>query len=358
MGAMIVNVKITFGMIVLNGEPFLRYNLRSLYAFAHQIIVVEGACPSAATVATADGHSMDGTLEVLQDFKLREDPENKVVIVSASDEAYTSGFWPEKSEMSYAYAKRATGNYLWQVDSDEFYHEEQTKQLISILEKQKPDAVSFPSITFWGGVDYITDSFYLIRDNAREFHRLFAWGPGYVYTTHFVPTVVDERGVDLRRKTWLRARDLEKRNIFLHHYSLLFPQQVLNKVKYYKVRNRSAIDLWEQSVYRGLARPFRVHNVYVHISWLERFTGEHPGAIQAMMQDIKEKRIRIKLRDCQDVERLLSRRSYVLAVIILRASARVMARQPFNFLYRACASVGYKLKGFFRRTPIQVDLDI
>src|SRR3546814_12365174 len=30
--------RITFGMIVLNGEPFLRYNLRSLYPYAHQII--------------------------------------------------------------------------------------------------------------------------------------------------------------------------------------------------------------------------------------------------------------------------------------------------------------------------------
>ena len=35
---------ITFGMIVLNGEPFVRYNLRALYPFAHQIIVVEGVC--------------------------------------------------------------------------------------------------------------------------------------------------------------------------------------------------------------------------------------------------------------------------------------------------------------------------
>lgn len=35
--------RITFGMIVLNGEPFTRYNLRALYPFAHEIIVVEGA---------------------------------------------------------------------------------------------------------------------------------------------------------------------------------------------------------------------------------------------------------------------------------------------------------------------------
>ena len=61
--------RITFGMIVLNGEPFVRYNLRALYPFAHQIIVVEGAAPAAAGIATPEGHSIDGTLAALKQFK-------------------------------------------------------------------------------------------------------------------------------------------------------------------------------------------------------------------------------------------------------------------------------------------------
>jgi hypothetical protein len=47
--------KVTFGIIVLNGEPFTRYNLRALYPFAHEIIVVEEASPAAAHAATPDG---------------------------------------------------------------------------------------------------------------------------------------------------------------------------------------------------------------------------------------------------------------------------------------------------------------
>jgi hypothetical protein len=39
---------ITYGMIVLNGMPFLPYNLRTLYPFAGRIVVVEGAAPGAA----------------------------------------------------------------------------------------------------------------------------------------------------------------------------------------------------------------------------------------------------------------------------------------------------------------------
>ena len=108
--------RVTFGIIVLNGEPYTRYCLRALYPFAHEIIVVEGACPAAAAIATADGHSIDGTLEALYRFKEEEDVENKVHIVTRD------GFWEEKDESSRAYAERATGDYLWQIDIDEFYH--------------------------------------------------------------------------------------------------------------------------------------------------------------------------------------------------------------------------------------------
>jgi len=343
-GTMDKSLKITFGMIVLNGEPFLRYNLRSLYHFAHQIIVVEGACLSAASVATADGHSTDGTLEVLYDFKRREDPENKVIIVSARDEGYTDGFWPEKDEMSIAYAKRATGDYLWQVDSDEFYHEEQMPRLLALLEKERPDAVSFPMLTFWGGLGYIVNSFYLIRDNAREYHRLFAWGPGYTYATHRPPTVIDGQGVDTRKKIWIRARDLEKKGSFLFHYSLLFPQQVFNKVSYYKERVPYAIDSWEESVYRRLEKPFRAHNVYQHIGWIERFKGEHPSTILKMMGDIQAGNLKVQVRDCSDIEELLSQSWYVLVCRLLSLCARILTYQPLHFFYRAYSNLKHRLR--------------
>ena len=69
--------RISFGIIVLNGEPFTRYCLRSLYSFAFEIIVVEGASKQAAEISTPDGHSLDTTLESLHSFQSREDPEKK-----------------------------------------------------------------------------------------------------------------------------------------------------------------------------------------------------------------------------------------------------------------------------------------
>jgi hypothetical protein len=243
--------------------------------------------------------------------------------------------------MSQAYAKRATGNYLWQVDSDEFYHEIQMSRLITLLERERPDAVSFPMITFWGGLNYVANGFYLIRD-APEYHRLFSWKAGYTYKSHFPPKVYDERGVDLKKKNWLRAKKLEKEGIFFYHYSLLFPLQVYNKVKYYKERNKSQIASWEESVYRRLEKPFRVHNVYWSISWLERFCGDHPSQVLAMMNDVNNGTIVIEKRDCADVERLLSRSMYVHATVVLRMVARISFYQPFKFIRRAYSSFIYR----------------
>ncbi|HTH93181.1 MAG TPA: glycosyltransferase family 2 protein, partial [Candidatus Paceibacterota bacterium] len=63
---------ITFGIIILNGEPFIPYNLRAIYPFAHEIVIVEGAYWASKAVATPDGHSLDSTLETLYRFKKEE----------------------------------------------------------------------------------------------------------------------------------------------------------------------------------------------------------------------------------------------------------------------------------------------
>jgi GR25 family glycosyltransferase involved in LPS biosynthesis len=338
------DIRITFGMIVFNGEPFIRYNLAAMYPVAHQLIVVEGACLSSRSLAGPNGHSTDGTLETLYKFKRESDPENKVIIVTAADEGYADGFWPEKDEMSRAYANRATGNYLWQLDSDEFYHEEQLSRVMELLRTKKPDMVSFPMITFWGSPDYKVDGFYLIRDRHDQIPRLFAWDSGYTYATHRPATVLDERGVDLGKKTCLGARDLKRMHIYMYHYALVFPHQVFSKVTYYKNRLNSCIDSWEESVFRRLEKPFRAHNVYDNIGWLERFKGDHPAAIRTMTEDIRRGNVKVEIRDCADVEKLLAKWRYRVSAALLRTIAYIMATGPVYFLYKSCSYLFRKVK--------------
>lgn len=310
--------KITFGIIVLNGEPFTRYCLRSIYPFAHEIIVVEGGHEDTRSVCTPDGHSIDGTLETLYKFKKEEDIDNKVTIITRN------GFWPKKDELgrdrtpqSRAYAEKATGDYLWQIDIDEFYREE---DMIAILTMVQSDpaitAITFPTYTFWGSIDYTVDSWYL-KEGAKYYHRFFKWGANYQYLTHEPPTIVDQTGKDLRQKKWINGKVMEKKRIYMYHYSLLFPWQVEQKVKIYrdeKPQVFSEMVNWASDNYFKITNPFRVHNVYKYPGWLLRYTKGHPREVINMIKDIHSGKVNIKLRQTEDVEKLLNKWWYQLAV--------------------------------------------
>lgn len=186
--------KITFGMIVLNGEPFIRHNLRALYPFAHQIIVVEGASYLAAHAATSDGHSVDGTLRSLDQFRHLEDPEHKLAVVTAEDHGYPSGFWPgEKDEQSQAYACRASGDWLWQVDVDEFYRQQDMRAIVGMLQQELPSMVFF----YFKMHMYRSDLQVLGVEPefcyCQPIPRLFEWGPDHRYLTHRPPPLLTRR---------------------------------------------------------------------------------------------------------------------------------------------------------------------
>jgi glycosyltransferase involved in cell wall biosynthesis len=342
--------RITFGIIVLNGEPFTRYCLRSLYPFAHEIIVVEGGHTDARSVCTPDGHSIDGTLETLHRFKREEDPENKVQIVTRE------GFWPKKDELgrdrtpqSRAYAERATGDYLWQVDIDEFYRPSDMEKIIQMLaDDPSISAVSFKTFTFWGRPDYVADG-WILRRGADEFHRLFKWGPGYRYVTHEPPTVVNEKSEDLRDIHWVRGKSLAARGISMYHYALLFPWQVRQKVKVYeheKSRDTPEIVEWANRGYFVLGSPYRIHNNYLYPSWLRRFRGEHPPDVLTMMDDVSSGKVKAEVRQVGDVEKLLHTWWYPFGVLGLKILNR--PSQFWDWLWPRIKNIPAKIDGSYR----------
>lgn len=350
-------IRITFGMIVLNGEPFVSYNLRALYPYAHQIIVVEGAAPAAKLVATPDGHSSDGTLATLRRFKAEEDPDDKLLIVTAEDEGHRDGFWIEKDEMSTAYASRSTGNYLWQIDADEFYLPEHIESVIDMLaEDPGITTVSFHLRTFWGNPSVVVDSFFLRRFVA---HRLFAWGRGYRYADHRPPTVLDNQGRDLRSLKPVPASATRKKGIWLYHYELLFPKQVAEKAKYYSsvqwTTELRQADEWVRTCYTAITKPFRVHMAYTHLSWLEHFRGEQPPQVKLMMRAVDSgAHPGVRTRRTDDIQALLEGNLYAMTRLMLkclipmvdglaRAKARARRELAHTGLWRTLQATRRKL---------------
>jgi glycosyltransferase involved in cell wall biosynthesis len=316
--------RVTFGMIVLNGEPFTRYCLRSLYPFAHEIIVVEGGHEDTRAVATSDGHSTDDTLGVLRRFVTEEDPENKVQVVTRD------GFWPKTDELgrhrtaqSRAYAERATGDYLWQVDIDEFYKPADMQAVLQLLAGDPGiTAVSFNTLPFWGGLDYISDG-WRWRRGSTEFHRLFRWGAGYRYVTHEPPTVCDDRGRDLRHVKRVSGAEMAHRGVMMYHYDHLFPHQVRQKAAIYRLEKPelcAEIERWAEESYIKLGHPFHVERHYWYPSWIERYHGDHPPEAMRMMADIRAGRLAVEQRRTDDIERLLRSPGYRAGRLVVRAA--------------------------------------
>jgi glycosyltransferase involved in cell wall biosynthesis len=302
--------RISFGMIVLNGLPFIEYNLRSLYPFAYEIIVVEGACPASRENCTPDGHSIDGTIEVLRRFQKEHDPEKKLTIVIAKDDGQPDGFWPEKTEMSQAYAKRASGDYLWQIDVDEFYHAEDIKRVLNLLSDGSVTAVSFPLFQFWGGYSYILDGYFQRRSDCRV-NRIFKWGPGSKYMSHRPPTVIDREGNNLFMGIWLNGCRMKQKKLYQYHYDMVLPIQAESKSRYYAKAEWHSLDgqhvrNWKTEIFDHLRDPFHIYTIYTHYSWLRRFHGRHPNLAVEMLQDIEAGKFPgITLRQTDDIDKLL-----------------------------------------------------
>ena len=357
-------VNITFGIIVLNGEPFILYNLRSLYPFAHQIVVVEGACRPAAGVATPDGHSRDGTLEALKKFKAESDPENKMLLVTAEQAGHPDGFWSEKDEMSQAYATRATGNYLWQIDGDEFYTPEGIRAAISVLESNPTiSGMSVRAFTFWASLRLTIDNYVFQTGEQRDIERIFAWKPGYTYATHRPPTVVDEQGRNLKSLNWMSAKRLAAHGVNVWHYPLLFPKQVEEKCAYYAKLDPNKFykaEKWAVESYTNLRHPFHVSHIMNEVSWLNHYKGTHPPQVLAMVEEVARGGFKnIRLRGDDDAIQLMSSFSYrlkrlfliamipvVLGVHHWRLTARPLLHKTpiWRLMQRAKAFVGGRLR--------------
>jgi hypothetical protein len=339
--------KVSFGIIVLNGEPFIRYNLRSLYPWAHEIIIVEGACEAAAATATADGHSLDSTIDSVRSFQVQEDPEHKVQLVLARDDGYSGGFWPEKTEMCQAFAKRATGNFLWQVDSDEFFRDQDMVLIFEMLSRGVGQ-VSFPQRSFWGGLGYINNSMFLAEFSRRGIPRLFAWEPGFAYVAHRPPMVVDHNGIDVKARGSVSSLALLRRGIYMYHYSLLFPDQVASKVLYYSTHSEhkvlqkagastTVVD-WHNENYVRLSNPYRLHNVD-GLSWIRPYRGSHPAQVLRMMDDIARGIVPCRLRQTDDIEKVVESRRYRFVTLILDTLVRLATSRVLYLPFRVMRAI-------------------
>jgi glycosyltransferase involved in cell wall biosynthesis len=213
------NMKITFGMIVLNGDQVLEETLASVYPYAHQILIAEG--PVAYWRQQGYTTSTDGTNEILDSFP---DPENKIKIVHSQ--------YLEKDDQCNTYMQHLDPNsdYIWNLDCDEVFKSKDIETVIGLLETERYTSVGFKSLTFYGGFDNYLTGF---EENA-EFMRIRKVYPGSYWKTHRPPTIAHKINNPWPEKHLGYNYLNETYGVRMYHYSYVFPDQVFNKIKYYE----------------------------------------------------------------------------------------------------------------------------
>lgn len=292
-------------MIVLNGNHVLNECLKSIYPYAHKIIVCEGAVEyfvEQEGITT----SSDGTNETLESFT---DPENKLIVIH--------GCAKEKTELCkkwFAHVPEET-THVWCIDSDEIFKSEHIEQIIEILKTNNPESVSFKSRTFFGGFEHTLNGF----ERNVDFKRLLRYEPHCEYSEHRPPTLSceDKNGVHLSGNHLFTVYGIE-----MYHYSYSDIQVVHNKTTYYKraVSKENCIDNYFNDVYLkwvfgNESQRAEIEHKYNGVHEFkpeyrgdcrtEMFTGEHPEEIKKSMDRLiakhKEQKQMFLLPFCKQI---------------------------------------------------------
>jgi len=265
-------IKISFETIVFNAvstlpKGMLELCIKNVLPYAHEIFIIEGATKAAdghywdgnTLPFTKDGRSTDDTIEVISNLEKQYSDKIKVVI--------GNGFWPGKTSMFNSV--EPTGDFVWQIDSDEFYHQSDMEKLVGMLEAWQPHQVEFYANHFFGGFDYCIDERESGWGNDPPWRRIFKNIPGRSKWLRHEPPIYsidgfpNERGFVINRDKTLQA------GIKLFHYAYVQKSQIDFKTKFFN--NDQYPILWEQFQKDKSTKIFG-SSVYP-------FTGKHPKII-------------------------------------------------------------------------------
>lgn len=268
-------MKITFGMIVFNAESnlpdgMLEACIKNIYDIAHEIIIVEGATKAVThyfdgdtSKFTNDGKSTDNTVSIIRNIP---DPLNKINLIEST------GFWNGKTEMCNAWARIATGDYVWQIDSDEFYHPDDIKKLISYLEKERPDAVYFNAFHFFGGIDYCIDERSFPEWGSGPWYRLFRNVPGKSRWISHEHPIYECDGIICNHAKLVDQHKSSEIGIKMYHYSYVDYKQINFKTSFYK-----------NDIYPVAWNNFLTNKDYCPLgAKAYKFEGQHPEIIKKL----------------------------------------------------------------------------
>jgi hypothetical protein len=289
-----MSIKIDYLMIIYNGDYVLKENLESIYPFANKIIITEGPVKYYRSLGFTQ--STDKTIEIIKNFS---DPDKKIILIQ--------GQWNEKDDMCRAQEKYFDGGYIWHVDSDELYKQEDMEKVIRYLENNSNCySVAFRLYSFYGGFDRYISGF----EQDFEVIRVQKIIPGKSkLLTHRPPTFIwPPTGKTCKEMGHINHFQSEKMfdGMRIYHYPYVFPTQTKMKIDYYKswCGNKIISDYWNrlfvpwmranteeeklkiEAPYKGVQEFTPLHR---GPAFTVKFNGTHPETIVKSLEQLKQR---------------------------------------------------------------------
>ena len=309
---------VSYVMNVLNGEPFIKYQLDSIYSHAYEIIIIEGAYIKFSHAASSEGRSIDNTIEIINNYP---DPDRKIKFIQKL------GFYNDRLDMCNEFFKHVTGNVIWQIDVDEFYLDKTHTYVKNIFSSDSDlDRICFNFYDFFGSLDYYIRGYENIGlDNIRRVHR---YNPGDKWSDQRPPTLAIKHKVKIIRKE-ISGNQMQGKGYMMFHPTLLFDKQIKDKYQYYSSISSSVNnpDRWVNSVWHRYQNKFNISGIKNYITYLEKFeSGAYPPSLVKMYANVKSgKHKGFDVRNMDDVDRFMSSS--------LSKDYREIAQSLFQYLY-------------------------
>lgn len=267
-------MKVSYVINVLNGEPFIKYQIDSIYEFAHQIIIVEGAYKK-FTHASTNGRSRDNTIDIIKNYN---DYDHKITLIT-KDHLY-----PDRMEMCNECLEKATGDIIWQLDVDEFYLE-MTHDYVRDLFESDPalDLISFNFRNYFINTNYYVCGLESI--GLGDVNRVFRFNKGDKWISQRPPTLGTSTNEQKTIRHQIRGPELEAKGHIMHHATMFFHDQINDKFKYYSSMWSSIIrpELWLSNTWKNFNNKLNVGGITNHITYLEKNELSIPSSLQKLI---------------------------------------------------------------------------
>jgi len=251
-------VRLSYVLNVLNGEPFITYQLESIYAHAHEIIIVEGAYKKFA-FATNNGRSQDSTLQSIRAFP---DPENKIKLI------VKDYFYIDRMEMCNEFMHHVTGDVIWQIDADEFYHDYTHGDIKKIFSNDPElDTVSFNFIDLFGSLNLQIEG--LEGTGLQDVKRVHRFSKGDIWINQRPPILGNLKGELKPVKNTISGNEMELNGHLMFNLTMLFEKQIQDKFLYYQAKDFTGpMYSWYEKSIKIFTDKFNMLNFSGHLTYL------------------------------------------------------------------------------------------